>query len=83
MYMMNRMTNDLCIFFLVARWKAGALTDGSGLSRQDLERVNSLMDMRIKNLSQQLARLEESHNVRVRISGGGVFCCSFFFFFRR
>lgn len=55
----------VCVFsFRGNRWKAAALADGSGLDRQELERVNSLMDMRIKNLSEQLDKLDKSNNVR-------------------
>ncbi|CAM9104938.1 unnamed protein product [Scytosiphon promiscuus] len=42
---------------LAKRWKTAALGDGSGLDRQELERLNSLVDMRIENLSAQLAKL--------------------------
>lgn len=41
------------------RWKTAALGDGSGLDRQELERLNSLVDVRIEHLSAQLAKLTE------------------------
>lgn len=47
-----------------ARWKTAALNDGSGLDRQELERLNALMDKRVENLSAQLAKLEQSNQVR-------------------
>ncbi|CAN0457509.1 unnamed protein product, partial [Ectocarpus sp. 12 AP-2014] len=46
------------------RWRSAAQDDGSGLGRPELERLNSIMDMRITNLSDQLATLVRSKNVK-------------------
>ncbi|CAM9105353.1 unnamed protein product [Ectocarpus fasciculatus] len=45
------------------RWRSAAQDDGSGLGRPELERLNSIMDMRITNLSDQLATLVQSKHV--------------------
>ncbi|CBJ29110.1 expressed unknown protein [Ectocarpus siliculosus] len=45
------------------RWRSAAQDDGSGLGRPELERLNSIMEMRITNLSDQLATLVRSKNV--------------------
>lgn len=47
------------------RWRSAAQDDGSGLGRPELERLNSIMDMRITNLSDQLAALVQSKHVRL------------------
>lgn len=49
--------------FPAARWKAMALNDGSGLGRQELERLDSLLDKRIETLSAQLAKLNKISQV--------------------
>ncbi|CAB1114212.1 unnamed protein product [Ectocarpus sp. CCAP 1310/34] len=45
------------------RWKSAAQDDVSGLGRPELERLNSIMDMRITSLSDQLATLVRSKKV--------------------
>ncbi len=49
--------------FPAPRWKAVALNDGSGLGRQELERLNSLLDKRIATLSAQLNKLNKISQV--------------------
>lgn len=47
------------------RWKSALQNDDSGLDRQELERLNSLMDMRISNLSAELAERGREKLVRL------------------
>lgn len=47
------------------RWQSALQNDDSGLDRQELERLNSLMDMRISNLSAEVAERGREKLVRL------------------